>query len=103
MQGFFRLVDYHLSGSGLITLGADELLGLAIMSPCTAGVGHCHIYENNAQGALIAHFYTNAFVGQKIVGPFQHSSKKLWYIVLGTGAYLDVYAWKNAEVHRSQF
>lgn len=103
MYGLFRLITHHVQGTGLITLAANELLGKLTLSPSTDGIGNCTIYENNAQGRAVIHFHTNIYVGQWIKGPFVHSSKRLWYVVEGTGVYLTIYAWQNDEARRSQF
>jgi len=99
MDGFYRLISLELTGTGLITLQSDELLGMIMGNTSVAGAGDAHIYEDNAAGRAVAHLVE----GQTIRGPFEHQSKKLWYVVVGAGFTIDIYAWKNADVRRSQF
>jgi hypothetical protein len=99
MFGFMRLIRSEASGSFLSTLQDDELLGMLVGNTTVAGAGDAHVYENNANGTQIAHVVE----GQNVTGPFQHSSKNLWVVVVGTSFAIDVYAWKNPEYRRSQF
>jgi len=103
MSGIMRLLGKQVSGTGLLALRSDELLGMLVANPTTLGVGHVNIYEDDANGVQIAHTYSNIYLGQVVVGPFQHTSKRIWYIVTGTGVSVDIYAWSDGKERRSQF
>ena len=106
--GFMRLAASQQSGTGNIVLRDNELLGMIVASPSTAGVGDIWVYTDYDALTDVAHAFTNQYVGQIVEGPFEHprspkSLKALYYIITGTGVSVDFYAWADVEGRRWEF
>ena len=104
MSGFLRqiLTDQE-AGEGVITLRDGELLGALHVGPTTANAGNLHVHEDNANGREIARIHCNAQYGSVLIGPFEHASKTIYWTVVGTANHGQLFAWKDADLRRSQF
>ncbi len=104
MRGFLRLIlGDQATGTGVIKLRKNELLGALHISGTTAGAGWIIVRENNAAGREITRIYSDINNGMIMYGPFEHASKTIFWTVVGTAALAQLWAWHDDEERRSQF